>query len=223
MLNNIININNINNIIEKNIGLVKSCVSKFLFKNSDYDDIFQAGCLGLTRAAKRFDPKFGTKFSSYAVPFILGEIKNFFHNNNKLKLNRNNQKIYNIINIEKEKFYQENNREPTLSELSKKLDISIENILEALESHQAILSVDEEEICAKKSKIFEESHEKYINTKIDIQNAINNLDFIDKKIINLRFFESKTQSDSAKILGMTQVQISRREKKILKNLRYYLK
>ena len=213
----------LNNVVEKNIGLVKSCVSKFLFKNADYEDIFQAGCLGLIRAAKRFDPKFGTKFSSYAVPFILGEIKNFFHNNNKLKLNRNNQKNYNIINIEKEKFYQENNREHSLSELSKKTNISVENILEALESHQAMLSVDEEEIYETKSKIFEESHEKYINTKMDIRNAINNLNFIDKKIINMRFFESKTQLDTAKILGMSQVQISRREKKILQNLRYYLK
>ncbi|MBO6126536.1 MAG: sigma-70 family RNA polymerase sigma factor [Clostridia bacterium] len=211
--------NNIN-IIEQNIGLVKSCVSKFLFKNSDYDDIFQAGCLGLTRAAKKFNPEFGTKFSSYAVPFILGEIKNFFNNNNKIKLSRNNQKIYKIINTEREEFCIKNNREPTLHELSEKLNIPVENILEALESHQNIISIEENNLtCEKKSNIFEESHEKYINTKIDIRNAINKLSNIDKKIINMRFFESKTQSDSAKILGMTQVQISRREKKILKNLR----
>lgn len=211
--------NNIN-IIEQNIGLVKSCVSKFLFKNSDYDDIFQAGCLGLTRAAKKFNPEFGTKFSSYAVPFILGEIKNFFNNNNKIKLSRNNQKIYKIINTEREEFCIKNNREPTLNELSEKLNIPVENILEALESHQNIISIEENNlICEKKSNIFEESHEKYINTKIDIRNAINKLNNIDKKIINMRFFELKTQSDSAKILGMTQVQVSRREKKILKNLR----
>lgn len=211
--------NNIN-IIEQNIGLVKSCVSKFLFKNSDYDDIFQAGCLGLTRAAKKFNPEFGTKFSSYAVPFILGEIKNFFNNNNKIKLSRNNQKIYKIINTEREEFCIKNNREPTLNELSEKLNIPVENILEALESHQNIISIEENNLtCEKKSNIFEESHEKYVNTKIDIRNAINKLSNLDKKIINMRFFESKTQSDSAKILGMTQVQISRREKKILKNLR----
>jgi RNA polymerase sporulation-specific sigma factor len=211
--------NNIN-IIEQNIGLVKSCVSKFLFKNSDYDDIFQAGCLGLTRAAKKFNPEFGTKFSSYAVPFILGEIKNFFSNNNKIKLSRNNQKIYKIINTEREEFCIKNHREPTLNELSEKLNIPAENILEALESHQNIISIEENDLtCEKKSNIFEESHEKYVNTKIDIRNAINKLNNIDKKIINMRFFESKTQSDSAKILGMTQVQISRREKKILKHLR----
>ncbi len=208
----------LNNIIEQNIGLVKSCVSKFLFKNSDYDDIFQAGCLGLTRAAKKFNPKFGTKFSSYAVPFILGEIKNFFNSNNKIKLSRNNQKIYKIINIEREKFCTKNNREPTLNELSEILNLPVENILESLESHQSVFSIDNNNY-NEKSEIFEESHEKYINTKIDIRNAIDKLSPTDKKIIKMRFFESKTQSDSAKILGITQVQVSRREKKILKDLR----
>ena len=208
----------LNNIIEQNIGLVKSCISKFLFKSSDYEDIFQAGCLGLTRAAKKFDPNFGTKFSSYAVPFILGEIKDFFHNNNKLKLSRNHQRIYNMINIEKEKFYNENNREPTLCELSERLGISTEDILEALESHQTVSSIDDDNY-SEKSEISEESHEKLVNTRIDIRNAIDRLSPEDQKIIKMRFFESKTQSDSAKILGMTQVQISRREKKILKYLR----
>ncbi len=208
----------LNSIIEQNIGLVKSCISKFLFKSSDYEDIFQAGCLGLTRAAKKFDPNFGTKFSSYAVPFILGEIKDFFHNNNKLKLSRNHQKIYGMINIEKEKFYNENNREPTLLELSEKLDIPTEDILEALESHQTVSSIDDDNY-SEKSEISEESHEKLVNTRIDIRNAIDKLSPEDQKIIKMRFFESKTQSDSAKILGMTQVQISRREKKILKYLR----
>ena len=209
--------NNIN-IIEQNIGLVKSCVSKFLFKNSDYDDIFQAGCLGLTRAAKKFNPEFGTKFSSYAVPFILGEIKNFFSNNNKIKLSRNNQKIYKIINTEREEFCIKNNREPTLNELSEKLNIPVENILESLESHQSVSSIDNDNY-SEKTEISEESHEKFVDTKIDIRSAIDKLSPEDQKIIKMRFFESKTQSDSAKILGMTQVQISRREKKILKHLR----
>ena len=190
----------LNSIIEQNIGLVKSCISKFLFKSSDYEDIFQAGCLGLTRAAK------------------IGEIKDFFHNNNKLKLSRNHQKIYGMINIEKEKFYNENNREPTLLELSERLGISTEDILEALESHQTVSSIDDDNY-SEKSEISEESHEKLVNTKIDIRNAIDKLSPEDQKIIKMRFFESKTQSDSAKILGMTQVQISRREKKILKYLR----
>lgn len=193
-------------------------MSKFLFNSSDYEDIFQAGCVGLTRAAKRFNPSFGTKFSSYAVPFILGEIKNFFHNNNALKINRNSEKIYNMVKHECERFFVENHREPVLNELSKNLEISKEDILESLENHQNVSSIDNA-LDGKENKIFEESHEKYVNDKIDIRNAIENLSLTDKKIINLRFFESKTQSVAATMLGMTQVQVSRREKKILEKLR----
>ena len=207
-----------NDFIEKNIGLVRSCVSKFFIKGSDYEDIFQAGCLGLTRAAKSFDNSRGVKFSTYAVPFILGEIKNFFHSNKKIKVGRNIQKVSKMINIEQESFYKENNRFPTLSEISKKLDISTDKILEALESQNSVDSLDENEFKIENVS-YNESHENFISEKIDIHKAINKLDDTDRKIINLRFFKYKTQSYSAKILGMTQVQITKKEKKILKQLR----
>lgn len=207
-----------NEFIENNIGLVRSCVSKFFYNESDYDDIFQAGCLGLTRAAKSFDNKRGVKFSTYAVPFILGEIKDFFHNNKKLKISRNIQKIYKLVSAEQEKFYEINQRSPSLSEISKNINIPIEQILEALESQNSIESIDDETFNEKKL-LYDESYDKIITQKIDIHKAIERLNSIDKKIIFLRFFNLKTQQDSAKSLGMTQVQISRREKKILKNLR----
>ena len=207
-----------NEFIEQNIGLVKSCISKFFINSSDYDDIFQAGCLGLTRAAKTFDDNRKTKFSTYAVPFILGEIKNFFHSNKKIKVSRNIQKICKLINSEQELFIKENNRLPTLSEISKRLNISLEQILEALESQNSIDSINDEKF-NEKNISYEESYEILVSEQIDICEAIKKLSDIEQKIIKLRFFNHKTQSYSAKILGMTQVQISRKEKKILQKLR----
>ena len=208
----------IDEVVKENIGLVRSCISKFFFKNLDYDDVFQAGCIGLTRAAQKFDSSKGTKFSTYAVPFIFGEIKNFFHSNRKFKVSRDSYKLYNLIKSEQNLFFENNGRDPSLSEISETLNVSIEDILESIESHKDISSMDEDDSNLK-SQIFEESHEKSVSEKIDIRNAIENLSDEDKKLVNLRFFEFRTQSDSAKILGMSQVQISRREKKILKILR----
>jgi len=206
----------IDEVVKENIGLVRSCISKFFFKNLDYDDVFQAGCIGLTRAAQKFDSSKGTKFSTYAVPFIFGEIKNFFHSNRKFKIGRDSDKLYSLIKSEQNSFFENNGRDPSLSEISETLNVSIEDILESIESHKDISSMDEDN---SNLQIFEESHEKSVSEKIDIRNAIENLSDKDKKLVNLRFFEFKTQSDSAKILGMSQVQISRREKKILKILR----
>lgn len=205
-----------NKIVENNIGLVKSCISRFSYHISDYDDLFQAGCLGLTKASIRFDNMRGTKFSSYAVPYILGEIKNFFDKNGKVKVSKITKKNYRLIQNKKEEFIKTYNREPSLKEISEILNISIEEILEALEYSKPILSTDEDNNL---NSSFEESHEKNVSDKIDVQKAIKSLNEIERKIINMRFFKLKTQSDSAKILGMTQVQISRKEKKILKILR----
>lgn len=205
-----------NKIVENNIGLVKSCISRFSYHISDYEDIFQAGCLGLTKASINFDDMRGTKFSSYAVPYILGEIKSFFEKNGKIKVSKIVKKNYRDIQREKEKFIKLNNREPSLKEISEILNISIEETLEALECSKPILSTDEDNNL---NSSFEESHEKKVSEKIDVQKAIRDLGEIERKIINMRFFKLKTQSDSAKILGMTQVQISRKEKKILQILR----
>lgn len=116
--------------IEDNIGLVKSCISKFSYQHCDYDDLFQAGCLGLTKAYKKFDDKRGTKFSSYAVPYILGEIKNYFSENRKIKVSKIIKKNYSLINKHKETFIKVYNRGPTLKEISEKLGMSIEDIIQ---------------------------------------------------------------------------------------------
>ena len=118
----------IDEVVKENIGLVRSCISKFFFKNLDYDDVFQAGCIGLTRAAQKFDSSKGTKFSTYAVPFIFGEIKNFFHSNRKFKIGRDSDKLYSLIKSEQNSFFENNGRDPSLSEISETLNVSIEDI-----------------------------------------------------------------------------------------------
>lgn len=178
--------------------------------------MFQAGCLGLTKAYKKFDDKRGTKFSSYAVPYILGEIKNYFSENRKIKVSKIIKKNYSLINKHKETFIKVYNRGPTLKEISEKLGMSIEDIIQALESSQIIVSSNEQK---NYDTLFEESHEKYVSQKIDIQNAIKTLDETEKQIVKMRFFNFKTQDYTAKKLNMTQVMISRKEKKILNYLR----
>lgn len=208
-----------NKYIEENIGLIKSCVSKFSYRYSDYDDLFQVGCLGLTKAFKKFDEKRGIKFSSYAVPYILGEIKNYFSENRKIKVSKIINKNYNEIKNQKEEFVKKYGREPTVSEISEMLKISIEDVVQALESSQLVESYDKDE---NRDILFEESHEKNVSQKVDIQNAIESLGEIERQIVKMRFFELKTQDYVAKKLKMTQVMISRKEKKILNHLRVKL-
>ncbi len=208
-----------NKYIEENIGLIKSCVSKFSYRYSDYDDLFQVGCLGLTKAFKKFDEKRGIKFSSYAVPYILGEIKNYFSKNRKIKVSKIINKNYNEIKNQKERFVKEYGREPTVSEISEMLKISIEDVVQALDSSQLVESYDEGK---NRDILFEESHEKNVSQKVDIQDAIKSLDKIEQQIVKMRFFELKTQDYVAKKLKMTQVMISRKEKKILNHLRVKL-
>jgi len=205
-----------NNLVESNINLVRACVSRFLGKGIEYDDIFQAGCLGLVKAARKFDCTRGTKFSTCAVPFILGEIKCLFRENNQLKVSRSLKDLFNKIRYEREIFIKNNNRDPSLSELANTLGVTVEKIVEALNSSQYVFSIDENEGFR---EIFSDSHEKLLSEQISVRDAILSLNDLDKKIIQMRFFQFKTQLDSAKCLGMTQVQISRMEKKILKKLR----
>lgn len=217
------NKNNINP--EEHLGLVHMCCKKFKNKNIEYEDLFQAGCEGLSKAAKNFDINKNTKFSTYAVILILGEIKNLFRNNNYLKISRKTKELFTKIQIEREKFININSREPTIQELSEIFNINSEDILEALEFSQIPIPLENynynnnlNNININKNYISSNLEEK-ISLKITVFNIIKNLDSRDKNIIYLRFFKFITQSEVAKKLNMTQVQVSRREKFILNFIR----
>lgn len=208
---------------EEHINLVHACCQRFRNRGIDYDDIFQSGCVGLVKATKRFDETKGLKFSTYAVPVILGEIKTLFQNNVSIKVSRKIKELAIKIRYERDKFIDSIGREPTVNELSEVLDVSGEQILEALEVCKFPISLDakpdEENDSRPPIEISVDFEDEKINNKISIANAVKGFEERDKKLIYLRFFRCKTQSETAKNLGMTQVQVSRREKILLKSLK----
>ncbi len=210
--------------IKNNLGLVHSCANKFRGRGIEYDDLFSSGCMGLIKAFEVFDENRGVKFSTYAVPVILGEIKRLFRDGGAIKVSRSLKELSIKTVREREYFTKINSREPTISELSKILETTEENIVEALNvSHPPIsLTIDDEENDSQ-IDIKIDNNEEELADAISLKEVINKLEEKDKNLITLRYFNNKTQTQTAKILNMTQVQVSRREKKILLILREKLK
>ncbi len=205
-------------LVNENLKLVHLCCHKMKDKGVDYDELYSAGCLGLVKAAKRFDKDKGFQFSTYAVPVILGEIKQIFRDNNPVKISRSLKELALKINREIEA-KQKQNETISISEIAEKFGCSVEDVVFALNSNNFVSSLESDEGVA--NKISQNDEEKTIN-KIAVLQAIEKLDFEDKQIVNLRFFKDKTQSQTAKILGLNQVQVSRKEKNILKTLKNHL-
>ncbi len=207
---------------EEHINLVHACCQRFRKRGIDYDDIFQTGCMGLLKAIKNFEPDRGVKFSTYAVPAILGEIKTLFRCNTYLKIGRTMQELCAKINYEREKYIRINETEPTISQLADMLSVSEEQIIEATDVLKNPVSIDAPLSHDSENLTFEipvEFEDEKINTKISIMNAMKDFDKKDKNLIYLRFFKGITQSEIGDKLGMTQVQVSRREKFLLHVLR----
>lgn len=209
--------------IEEHFGLVHLCCQRFRKRGVEYDDIFQCGCIGLIKAAKNFDVNKEVKFSTYAVPVILGEIKAFFRDNSPLKVSRSIKDLSNKIKIEEEKFLSTYSREPTINELSKILNTDIEHILEALEVCRPVISLDNtdtnDESNHGEKDIPVQFDEENISLRVSLNKILDTFECQDRNLIYLRFFKGITQSKIAEKLGMTQVQVSRREKVLLKLLR----
>lgn len=213
-------------LIELNLPLVSALCKKFLNRGYDYEDIFQIGCIGLVKAVNNFDPSFKVKFSTYAVPMIMGEVKRFLRDDGIIKISRNVKSIARKVHYAQEELTKTLNREPTIEELSKHSGIDKEDILLAVESttnlqylydtiHQddgaPVLLID---------KISENSAEdEEMADKIALKEALRSLDEKSRQIIILRYFKDKTQVQVAKMLGISQVQVSRIEKKVLKTMK----
>lgn len=210
--------------IEDNLGLVHSLCKRFCGKGIEYDDLYQAGCMGLVKAADAFDEERGFCFSTYAVPVILGEIKRLFRDGGSVKVSRSVKELAMRINREQSRFERDFGREPTVSELSEILGVAAEEITEAVCASQPTVSLTYED----GDKEFQLdlptiSAEEEISDRIFIDEAFKKLDEVEQKIIKYRFYDGMTQSKTAKILSMTQVQVSRSEKKILCKLREIMK
>lgn len=212
-----------NELIEANVRLVHSCCKRFTGRGMEYDDLFQVGCIGLLKAAEGFDESRGLCFSTYAVPTILGEIKRLFRDNGAVKVSRSLKELSMKVQREKERI-EKSGREATLSLLSETLGASAEEIAEAIAASRNVISLTFENPDGERElQLPTESYEDEICSKLLIEDAIARLNKEEREIITLRYFGEKTQTESASILGISQVQVSRKEKKALEKLRLYMK
>jgi len=207
-------------LICENTGLVHACAKRFKGRGIEYEELYSGGCVGLIKAAERYNEALGFKFSTYAVPVILGEIKQLFRDSGMVKVSRSLKELSLKINRACEEYYRKFCEEPSVSKLAEILGESEENVKDALASMNIPLSLsfkaDEDSL---EIEVPVESKEVEITEKLTLYQHVAELCDRDKELINLRYFKGKTQSDTAKVLGMTQVQVSRREKKILLILR----
>ena len=209
--------------IEENLRLVHAVCKRFTGKGIEYDDLYQAGCLGLVKAADAFDTTRGVCFSTYAFPVIMGEIKRLFRDGGTVKISRSIKELGLKINAEKEKWEQIWERGPTVLELAERLEVSAEEITEAICALQPTLSLTcDEEGGMRESDIPTVSTEEAITDRLTIDAGMANLDETEKRIVQCRYFLAMTQSKTAEILSMTQVQVSRKEKAILGKMRQTL-
>ena len=213
------------NIINNNQGLVWNIVARFSGRGYEKEELYQIGAIGLIKAVKRFDFSFGVKFSTYAVPYIMGEIKRFIRDDGPIKISRSIKELNSKINELQNKNLKEAGQELSVKEVARKLNVSKEEVAVAIESARPLESINEEAYNeengeSKISKISNKADDvnKLIN-RLTINRLIQELDEREKKIIILRYFREKTQTEVANLLGISQVQVSRIEKKILNSMR----
>ncbi len=214
-------------LVEKNAGLVWSIVRRFQNRGHETDDLFQIGCIGLIKSINKFDSSFEVKFSTYAVPMIVGEIKRFLRDDGIIKVSRSLKETSNKARITREVMTKELGREPSINELSERLNIPAEDLVMAAEAayvpeslfnavgegdNSPILLID------RINDEYNESESDLID-KIALKQVLDTLKPREKQIIVLRYFKEKTQVQIAKLLGISQVQVSRIEKKILQELK----
>ena len=209
-------------VVSQNLGLVRACCRRFKDRGIEYDELYSAGCLGLVKAVKNFNPELGLRLSTYAVPVILGEIKRLFRDGGTVKVSRSLKELSIKIKHFSDEFELKNGREPNINEISDGLNVGIEKLNDALNSGRIPLSLTADSDDNKAIEIPTEDIAEKLTEKLALRDVIKTLEQGDKKIIELRYYQHKTQSKTAEELGMTQVQISRREKKILTLLRQKL-
>ena len=208
---------------EENLGLVHLCANRFRGRGIEYDDLYSAGCIGLLKAAEAFDCERGVKFSTYAVPVILGEIKRLFRDGGTVKVSRSLKELSLKAVRVRDEMSKELGREPTLSELGKKLDTDECAIAEALSvSLPPVSLTDSSEEGGGQIDVAAPSPDIEIGDTVALRQVLEMMEPKDRELIFLRYYKNFTQSAAAQKLGMTQVQVSRREKKLLTFMREQL-
>lgn len=211
-------------IAEKNIRLVWSVVQRFLNRGYEPDDLFQIGCIGLLKSVDKFDLSYDVKFSTYAVPMIIGEIQRFIRDDGTVKVSRSLKELGNKIRRAKEELSKQHAKTPTVSEISEYLDVPVEDIVLAQEAgrspasiHETVYENDGDPITLL-DQIADDNEGKWFD-KIVLKEAISDLDDRERLIVYLRYYKDHTQAEVAARLGISQVQVSRLEKKILMQMK----
>ncbi|MDR0978738.1 MAG: sigma-70 family RNA polymerase sigma factor [Lachnospiraceae bacterium] len=217
-------------IVLENSGLVWSIIKRFIGRGYEADDLYQIGCMGFIKAIQRFDTSYETKMSTYAVPYILGELKRFFRDDGMIKVSRSIKELAIKINDLQNEHQNKYGKELTINKIAEILNVSIEDVNVALEALVPVESINEEAYVdstngnLKKVDLIQDMKSEMINIeeKLAVKKLIEGLAEREKQIVMLRFYKGKTQMQVAKILKITQVQVSRIEKKILESMKIKL-
>ena len=213
-------------LVEKNMGLVHSIARRFQNRGVEMEDLIQIGSIGLLKAIDKFDLTYEVRFSTYAVPMITGEIKRFLRDDGMVKVSRSLKEEAARIYAAREVFMGEQGREPTLEELADKLQLTREEVILAMESAAQIESLqktiyqsDGSDIALEDKLPFEKNQQEEVLDRMLLEQMLGSLNTEERELIYLRFFKERTQSNIAQKMGMSQVQVSRMEKKILRRMR----
>ena len=218
-------------LIEQNLGLVRHIVKRFLGRGYEAEDLFQIGVIGLIKAIDKFDTEYDVKFSTYAVPLITGEIKRFIRDDGMIKVSRNLKENGIKIKMAREKLAGKYGREPSIDEVAKEAFLTVEEVVLAMEANVQVESIYKSVYQSDGNELFmvdqlaDESgnaHEEVLNHLL-VNQLLNGLEKEEQKLIILRYYQDKTQMEVAKVLGISQVQVSRLEKKILLGMRQKMK
>ena len=207
--------------IEENLGLVHACAGRFRGRGMEYDDLYAAGCVGLIKAYDGFDESRGLCFSTYAVPVILGEIKKLFRDGGAVKVSRSLKELGMKAGILRERFLKEYGREPSIGEMAQRLEVSKEQLAQAVNASLPTVSLTpvSDEEGGKEFDIPQQSCEEHLTDLLSLKSVMSSLEKEERMLLYWRFFQNKTQSETAVKLGTTQVQVSRKERKLIEKMR----
>ena len=213
-------------IFKENMGLIYGVAKRFLGRGVEMEDLFQIGSIGLLKAVDHFDTEFEVRFSTYAVPMIMGEIKRFFRDDGMIKVSRSLKELSYKAYVQKESFQNQWGKEPAIEELAGLLEVSVEELVLALEASREVESLqkmvyqsDGKEIMLMDKLMKQENEEEEILNHLLLRQLLENLDEKEKKLLDMRYFRNRTQAEIGRELGISQVQVSRMEKRILEKLR----
>jgi len=218
------NIEALDELIKQNNGLIWSIVKRFLGRGYEAEDLYQIGCIGFIKSVKRFDMNLDYRISTFAVPYIMGEIKKFIRDDGIIKVSRSVKELGIKIKEIEQDYLKKNGESISIKTLSQILGVSEENICQAIEAGRQIESINEDVYINGKEEKIERmigkvDEQNKIVDRLTVNDMVEKLNFRDKTIIKLRYFKEKTQTQVAKLLGISQVQVSRIEKKILDEMK----